>query len=238
MEWRLCTRPVLCTLLSCAAWQYVHGIAAQAALFAHRPAPPLEDFGFELIPEWPTAAGWAFSELMTLCLAFCFCFLLVLPFLVHQPTFSSVAVLRRFMASLVACQMLRISCFLATRLPSPAPHCRLGEAYQVVPPTRLLDFLLVDAGRVSSRGCGDLVFSSHATFGLLFALAVYRYGCSPLATGVCILLCLLQQYGILAARKHYSLDIIVALFAVPLVYDALDRRLVDPQHAAKDELPR
>ena len=38
------------TLLGCAAMQYVHGIAGQAALYMHRPAPALHDLGFALVP--------------------------------------------------------------------------------------------------------------------------------------------------------------------------------------------
>ena len=144
--------------------------------------------------------------------------------------------LRRTLLSLCVCQALRMLCFLSTRLPGPGRHCRLGPDSTVVDaPTRLIDWLIVDVARQATKGCGDLVFSSHVIFGATFVLAWRRYTAGT--ASFCIALLLLQAYAIIAARKHYSLDVLAALFVAPLVWDAIDRRLVDPIPKQAPKLP-
>jgi len=236
-EVALLTCPTCTTLLACGLMQYVHGVAAQIALFLHTPAASLHDVGFMLVPELKTALGWAVSEWCTAALLMMFVVLLCAPFLQTEPSFAAVHVLRRTLVCVSCCQLLRILCFSSTQLPGPGPHCRLGGGSKVDLPAHWTGWVVVDVGRQASRGCGDLVFSSHVTWGITFVLAIRRYSASQSVFFVGIAVLAAQLYGIIAARKHYSLDLVVALFTVPLVWDALSRRILEgPSLAAT--LPR
>ena len=73
--------------------------------------------------------------------------------------------------------MLRIISFSVTQLPAPNYHCRLGEATAVREmPKHWWGHLVVDVGRQSTHGCGDLIFSSHTTFVLVGVLTFTEYG--------------------------------------------------------------
>jgi hypothetical protein len=192
--------------------------------------------GFEALgPEWSSAAGWAFSETITVALFACLGALLALPFLQPAPLFLGASALVRVLLVVSTCQMLRSISFLVTHLPGPSPHCRLGGVGEgkLPAPRELWRWLvLADVKRQATRGCGDLVFSAHITWGTVISLAVHRYGASAQATALCALLVGLQSWGILGARKHYSLDIVVALYVSVLVWMVAETRLVEklPPH--------
>ena len=146
--------------------------------------------------------------------------------------FSPVAALSRMLAAVSACQLLRIACFTTTQLPGPAPHCMPGAPSARLPPAQsAADILLLNAARQVNRGCGDLIFSSHMTFVMTMALTYCRYGSWRAAKALAWLLVALNGVIIIASRKHYTVDVVVALFTVPLVWEALSTRLVDPPRA-------
>ena len=216
------------TLLACGAVQYLHGVCAQAARFTHSPAVALSDLGFLLVPEWGTAAGWRFSEHCTVALFCALGGLLALPFVLREAGYLAGAALKRVLLVVSTCQLLRCASFLVTRLPSPAPHCRPGASVAERRPADLSSWMWVDVARQSTRGCGDLIFSSHVCWGMAVALSVHRYGRSRRATAAAAALLGLQAFGILAARKHYSVDVVVAWYTTPLVWAAWAGRLKDP----------
>ena len=69
------------------------------------------------------------------------------------------------------------------------------------------------------------------TFGWTFTLAIWHYsskGRVDAAFRAIVALCLVAQCsGIIGARKHYTVDVVVALYVVPLVWEALLRRMAD-----------
>lgn len=131
------------------------------------------------------------------------------------------------MVAISFCQMLRVVSFTATQLPSPSRHCQPGVAEPLDWPQRPLDWLVVNVPRQASHGCGDLVFSSHVTFGLVFALTIWHYSTQLASRFLMVLLVIAQIVGILGARKHYTVDIVVALYVVPLVWGLLLRHMPD-----------
>jgi hypothetical protein len=77
------------------------------------------------------------------------------------------------------------------------------------------------------HNCGDLMFSGHMLLCLLLTLAVLRYGEAAfwiarrhnmVLVAVCLALCVAQSYLILAARHHYTSDVVVAWYVTPLLW--------------------
>ena len=175
------------------------------------------------------AAYFAVSEAIT-ATAFCtFALWVISPFALGTTRFHVVSALTRFLVVVSACQLCRVAAFSATQLPSPAPHCAEGAAGATLPlPRSVADVLVVDVAKQVNRGCGDLIFSSHVTFVMAMALTYGRYGSRRVMKaanwGVVALNCVI----IVASRKHYTVDVVVALFTVPLVWEAVATRLHDP----------
>lgn len=144
------------------------------------------------------------------------------------------------------CQALRIVTFSVTQLPGPSFHCRAKELSSRRPwPKHWTGHLVVDVGRQVSKSCGDLIFSSHTIFLLSgkrfvsdFAWMVV-HPCACLPAGILTY----NEYGslvyvkaaawalgmvvsclIVASRKHYTVDVVIAWYTVPLVFYTLYRR--------------
>ena len=126
---------------------------------------------------------------------------------------------------LTLCQALRIISFTVTQLPAPNYHCRLGEETAVRDmPTSWWGHIYVDLGRQATHGCGDLIFSSHTTFVLVGVLTFTEYGETLLIKIVAWIGVAAMGLCIVASRKHYSVDVVVAWYTVPLVFYAMHRR--------------
>ena len=120
--------------------------------------------------------------------------------------------------------LLRIVSFLSTSLPGPAPHCQPNST-EYNPPKSLYSIIMsVDV----LKGCGDLIFSSHTTLATSLVLSVHVYAryyfsiCFYRFMMYCVYwpLLLLLCGLIISARKHYTIDVVVALYVTPLVYYA------------------
>jgi len=135
----------------------------------------------------------------------------------HPPIYTVLA-LGRFFAVLVLAQAIRITCFLVTALPGPNYHCHPFSPHYD-PPTTAWDILFRSDAFFS---CGDLVFSSHTTFIVLCALAYQKYGRIPWLKKAFWATVLFFGGLVISAHKHYSLDIVVALYTVPLLWYAYD----------------
>jgi len=83
-------------------------------------------------------------------------------------------------------------------------------------------------------GCGDLVFSSHTIFFLLCALTFSKYCRKSTLNRFIYVMVVVFGALVVAARKHYSLDIFVAWYTVPLLWLAYERYYPDyvPAHLA------
>ncbi|KAL9315412.1 hypothetical protein ACSQ67_016413 [Phaseolus vulgaris] len=74
-------------------------------------------------------------------------------------------------------------------------------------------------------GCGDLIFSSHMIFTLVFVLTYQRYGTRRCIKQLGWTLSVCQSLLIIASRKHYTVDVVVAWYTVNLVVFFVDKKL-------------
>ncbi|KAL7550372.1 hypothetical protein ACHAWF_015720 [Thalassiosira exigua] len=166
----------------------------------------------------------------------------------HGRPIYSTQILRRILMTLVVCQTLRMISFLVTTLPGSSRQCRYtvpngltssemlegvapdeGNPEGWAPPTEINDIIFrVDA----SNGCGDLMFSSHTIFTMTFVCAVFKYFNFKLLKLVMALGQIAMVPFVLAARKHYSIDVFTALYVTPLVFEILWMRFPDRDTSA------
>ena len=147
------------------------------------------------------------------------------PFVVARKRFYTVVLLSRLLTVLAACQALRIVSFLSTQLPAPNYHCRLGEKTATLEwPKHWYGHIVIDPAQQAAYGCGDLIFSSHTTFILVGVLTYTTSGRVLVIKILAWMLGAVLSLLIIASRKHYTVDIVVAWYTVPLVFYTFHRR--------------
>ncbi|TYI99056.1 hypothetical protein E1A91_D01G260600v1 [Gossypium mustelinum] len=183
-------------------FQYIHGVAARGVHYLHRPGPTLQDLGFFLLP-------WTFH-----------------PFVVKVKKFYTVQIWCRVLAYLVVSQTLQIFTFYSTQLPGPNYHCRPGSKLARLPePDGVLEVLVINFPQGVIYGCGDLIFSSHMIFTLVFVLTYQKYGTRRCIKQFGWSIAIIQSLLIVASRKHYTVDVVVAWYTVNLVVFFVDKKL-------------
>jgi len=233
-------------------FQFVHNISTNIAYYYHSKLSaaqrvPLADVGFAVLPKL-TGEWWMVSEYIFLVMLFLPVSLAVSIFFIRwrppigKPLYA-VQILRRVCMTLVACQTLRIISFLVTTLPGASRQCLYnvpdnltskqmlegaadpsGNPRGWLPPTSLYEILFrIDA----TNGCGDLMFSSHTIFSMTFLCIIFKYFNWVRLKRFMFALQVIIVPFIVAARKHYSVDIFTALYVTPLVFETLDRRFPD-----------
>ncbi|KAK9815443.1 hypothetical protein WJX72_003721 [[Myrmecia] bisecta] len=225
------------TILLGACFQYVHGIFTQLAHRLHRPQEqPLPDLGFAILPELGKVNEWV-SELIFSTLFISFILWSFSPFIFERKRFYTAVLYSRLLVVLVICQTLRIISFLSTSLPAPNYHCRALEATAIKEmPKQWWGHVVVDVGRQSTHGCGDLIFSSHTTFALVGAMTYFEYGSKKAVKAIVWTAVATLSVLIVASRKHYSVDVVIAWYVVPLVFWTMHRRWTT-KRPVKDEWP-
>ncbi|KAF3642840.1 Phosphatidylinositol:ceramide inositolphosphotransferase [Capsicum annuum] len=178
-------------------YQYIHGLAARGVHYFHRPGPILQDVGFYLLPELGQDRAY-----------------------ISETVFTTV-----FLSFVLGCQLLRILTFYSTQLPGPNYHCREGSKLATLPPPdNILQALLI-VPRGVLYGCGDLIFSSHMIFSLVFVRTYQKYGTRRFIKQCAWLAVIAQSLLIIASRKHYTVDVVVAWYTVNLVVFFIDKSL-------------
>lgn len=76
-------------------------------------------------------------------------------------------------------------------------------------------------------GCGDLIFSSHMIFTLVFVRTYQKYGSKRWIKQLAWVLAVVLSLLIVASRKHYTVDVVVAWYTVNLVVFFIDKHLHD-----------
>ncbi|KAF0686786.1 Aste57867_21449 [Aphanomyces stellatus] len=255
-EWKLILIGLLC--------QYIHSIFHNLAYWMQMKLTPeqrmpLYDQGFELLPEL-TDAQANISEYLVFGGIFGPSIVLFVSILFIKPSGKSPPRLLSLLAKRVLlqtgmCLMLRCVSFLVTSLPGAAPHCRptfnatcldvnaanpgklalcMTPNPYFKPPTTAVDmFFHIDA----LNGCGDLMFSSHTTYTMSFILAVFKYWRNKYVLVAMLLLQIAIAFVIVAARKHYTLDVIVALYVVPMVWFIQEAYHCDLNHKDAEVTP-
>lgn len=206
-------------------FQYIHGLAARGVHYIHRPGPTLQDAGFFLLPELGQDKAYI-SETVFASIFISFVLWTFHPFILKSKRIYTVVVWCRVLAFLVVSQMLRIITFYSTQLPGPNYHCREGSRLATLPPPQsMLEVLLINFPRGVLYGCGDLIFSSHMIFSLVFIRTYQKYGTKRWIKQLGWLLAVVQSLLIIASRKHYTVDIVVAWYTVNLVVFFVDKKL-------------
>ncbi|KAL4557941.1 hypothetical protein LXL04_036136 [Taraxacum kok-saghyz] len=206
--------------------QYIHGLAARGVHYIHRPGPILQDTGFRLLPELGQERAYV-SETVFTFVFLSFVLWSLHPFILKTKKIYTILIWCRVLAFLSACQFLRILTFYSTQLPGPNYHCREGSRFATLPrPDNPLEFLLI-MPRGVLYGCGDLIFSSHMIFSLVFVRTYQKYGTRRFIKQCAWLTVVIQSLLIIASRKHYTVDVVVAWYTVNLVVFFLDRKLAE-----------
>lgn len=212
-------------LLAGLVFQYIHGLAARGVHYLHRPAPTLQDVGFFLLPELGQDKAYISETLFSL-IFLSFVLWTFHPFIFKSRKIYTVLIWCRVLAFLVASQVLRIITFYSTQLPGPNYHCREGSKLATLPrPDSVFEVLLINFPRGVVYGCGDLIFSSHMIFTLVFVLTYQKYGSRRSLKQLGWLLAVVQSLLIVASRKHYTVDVVVAWYTVNLVVFFIDKKL-------------
>ena len=212
------------------------------AYYRFRPGPPLKDLGHELLPEISDDV-----EHVDVPMYFLFALLGLVSvgaFVGHddphqradeKPYF--VNALRRVMIVFAVGHCLRAATYLSTGLPGTAKQCRMGSA-EFDPPKSIQECF---TRLVSINGnCGDLNFSGHVFLLVLGILFVRQYGprmwqyerdgyLDITLCSIAIGLTICQIVLILAARHHYTVDVVVALYTTPMLWHAFHTRMKDLQ---------
>eukprot|EP00249_Psilotum_nudum_P007452 c20566_g1_i1 orf=427-1431(-) len=209
------------------AFQYLHGVSARAVHYLHRPGPILQDIGFLILPE--LGRDKAYISEMVFGFVFFFFFLWSFhPFVFHIKRFQTVLLWHRCLAILVVSQCLRIVSFFSTQLPGPNYHCREGSpTAQLSPPKSVFDVILINFPRGVIYGCGDLIFSSHMIFVLVFVRTYQKYGTKRWIKQIAWVVAVILSFLIIASRKHYTVDVVIAWYTVNLVAFFVDRQFTD-----------
>lgn len=211
-------------LLAGLVFQYIHGLAARGVHYIHRPGPTLQDVGFILLPELGKEKAYISETLFTFIFISFFLWTFH-PFIFKSKKIYTVLLWCRVLAFLGASQFLRIITFYSTQLPGPNYHCREGSKLATLPPPNsVLEVLLINFPRGVIYGCGDLIFSSHMIFTLIFVRTYQKYGTRRWIKQLAWLLAIIQSFLIVASRKHYTVDVVVAWYTVNLVVFFIDKK--------------
>ncbi|KAK0585753.1 hypothetical protein LWI29_033584 [Acer saccharum] len=212
-------------LLAGLVCQYIHGLAARGVHYIHRPGPTLQDLGFIFLPELGQDKAYISETLFSL-IFLSFVLWTFHPFILKSKRIYTVLLWCRVLAFLVVSQFLRIITFYSTQLPGPNYHCREGSKLARLPhPQSILEVLLINFPRGVMYGCGDLIFSSHMIFTLVFVRTYQKYGTRRFIKQFAWMLAVIQSFLIVASRKHYTVDVVVAWYTVNLVVFFVDKKL-------------
>ncbi|KAJ8752393.1 hypothetical protein K2173_004029 [Erythroxylum novogranatense] len=178
-------------LLAGIAFQYIHGLAAHGIHYLHRPGPLLRDTGFFLLPELGQDKAYVSETLF----AFIFCSFALWTF--HPFIFQN----KRFIHSHLVLGSCLVSGANVSFRAQDVLNCPLQTA---------VELLIINFSKGVNYGCGDLIFSSHMIFTLVFVRTFHKHGTRRCIKQFAWLLAILQSLLILASRKHYSVDVVVA----------------------------
>ncbi|CAI0540301.1 unnamed protein product [Linum tenue] len=191
-------------LLAGIFFQYIHGLAAHGIHYMHRPGPTLQDTGFFFLPELGQERSYISEMLFTFIFM---CFVLGSYLSRGQYLFP---LLTLFFLSFNGSVSFVSNSFEYLRYNSLLQGSKLAK---LPPPESAVELLVINFSRGVNYGCGDLIFSSHMIFTIVFVRTYCRYGTKRCIKYFAWLLAVFQSLLILASRKHYTVDVVVACVA-------------------------
>ena len=181
-------------------FQWFHSIFTNIAYYYHTHLSaaqrvPLKDIAYDILPVL-SGSWWMVSEYLVFAMVAIISLSIASILIIrwnapHGRPLYCIPILRRMLITLTVCQVLRCVSFLITTLPGASRQCLYevphdmtreemisqpahdrGNPMGWAPPITMNDILFrVDA----TNGCGDLMFSSHTIFTMLFVCVVWRY---------------------------------------------------------------
>ncbi|KAH0471104.1 hypothetical protein IEQ34_000827 [Dendrobium chrysotoxum] len=221
-------------------FQYIHGLAARGVHYLHRPGPILKDIGFMILPELGAERGY-FSETLfsVIFLSFMLMFFFVVPsgHFIHSYIIASV--FTRFCYGQGCWRVLLfVRCygslhsiplyFLVLTITVVRLNFSLTTGSPLAslpPPNSIFEVLFINFPRGVVYGCGDLIFSSHMIFTLVFVRTYHKYGSKRFVKMLAWVMVIAQSLLIIASRKHYTVDVVVAWYTVNFVVFLVDSKL-------------
>lgn len=210
-----------CLLMMAITFPILHNFATNYIYYMHQRRPRLPDIGFYIFPEMQFE--WLNADLVMTILILLFVLFMFTPFFAcfhpnneqNENIYFVCAMLFRFGLSTSVCTLLRIITFVSTLLPSPAAHC-LPDSIDYNPPKNTIEMLT----RLDLyKGCGDLIFSSHTLIAINMALVVHHYSVDKRFKLIFWALTITLILMIIVSRNHYTVDIVVASYVTPLVWN-------------------
>jgi len=204
---------------------------------------PLKDIAFEYMPLL-TGGWWSLSEYLIIAMVIISMVFTFGLFFIRWTSLGPqgrplycVICMRRLLLTWAVCQFLRIISFMVTHLPGPSRQCiydvpleltavemitgrapASGNPIGYEPPQSWIEiFWRFDF----AHGCGDLMFSSHTIFSMSLVCFVIKYFPWKIPVATMVTSQILMIPLILCARKHYSVDLVTALYVTPLVFELL-----------------
>jgi hypothetical protein len=243
-EWDLLKRPfVFGTIIFTAIMQWMHNSAHNWVYFLAAKYKvyggadnTLVDLGFIGMED---AFSYDFSGVSDIALYFVASFavascgsILFTNYIIQDPNIRMFQILVRSCWVCSIGVILRVVSFLITILPAPAAHCA-----QVTfdPPKTVSDIFFW--GKIGD-GCSDLLFSGHQMYGLVATCAIHHYvivgnkaykSTTPriqwwIQRSIIViawLAALTEGIAIIRQKRHYSIDIWTAFYAVPFLWMSL-----------------
>lgn len=199
------------------------------AFYRFQPGPRLPDLGHELIPTFGKKLH-QLGEVPMYVLYILIATMLLAT--LHDSERANkpyvVNMFRRFVCVLALGHALRFVSYIGTSLPGAADHCMPENVVLIQPPQpKTVADVFTRYAASPGGNCGDLVFSGHMLQAILFGLIICRYGqrCYNISHRMNVLLRALtaflvatQAVFVIAARNHYTVDIVVACYTTPFLW--------------------
>jgi len=138
-------------------------------------------------------------------------------------------VIKRFLVVFAIGHILRLFCYMGTTVPGAANYCLNASLIHPPQEANITGFeLFYKRKSTFGQNCGDLIFSGHLLITVSMFVIHISYGqrcwgisskCHKIMIGLTFIPALAQTIMILAARHHYSVDIIIAWYTTPLLWN-------------------
>jgi shingomyelin synthase len=209
---------------------WVNSFATSIAWYRHPKIDVLPDLFFDVFESIDTLFGIPVHR----CIDFILSSMNIgtITFIILQKNRAVIA--RRLMAIYGILLFLRGCTVLLTSLPDPYPMCRElapgTQALMSLDPYTIVDNALLMYGpndKRHSMTCGDMIFSGHSVLFVLSALVWHRYYperkfINPVKSCVSILSALGCTL-LIAARVHYTIDVVVAVYLTITIWASYHR---------------
>lgn len=191
----------------------------------------LRDLGYEWIPELPEGmrdnvfVGLPMWMLTATFSAMLFCAFFGSNDRNARPKPYAINMARRTLEMLAIGHTLRFFTYLVTTVPGSGDHC-FGDMTGKKP-GNMIQVLFTRVVFSVDRTCGDLMFSGHILTCWIMVLVLLRYSrltfrlsvqTHTLLMGTCGICALSQVPLVIAARHHYSMDVVAASYVTPLLW--------------------